>query len=295
MNRPAETPLILGGHSFISQLGNDRAASEEEQLRIVQSCLENGVRWFDTTYQPERVALGKALDVLRKRSEATILAWNFFTNFSAVDPVTGADYYRAEHIEMILDELHTSYVDCLVMLPLDNPAENQRQEKLLVEWQRKGYVRFLGLWISDPQLGVIRHRKPFRFAIRPFNIRTPNASSTFAAYKRLGWETIATSPFVRGWELDRSIAKASLRGYGDVEGLRPKLADLMLRFSLFHSNADRVIVAMRKLEWVSANVASVSKGALTRDELLWLDSLCRVSSNTLWNRVRRVLCPLHKV
>jgi len=296
MNRPAETPLILGGHSFISQLGNDPAATEEEQQRIVQSCLENGIRWFDTTYQPERVALGKALDVLGRRSEATILAWNFFADFSPGDPVGEAEYYRPEHIEMILDELDTSYVDCLVVVPLDNAAETQRQEKLLAEWQRKGYVRFFGLWISDPLLGKhYRYRKPFRFAIRPFNITTPNASSIFAAYKRLGWETIATSPFVRGWELDRRIAKAQSLGHGDVESLRPKLADLMLRFSLFHSNAGRVIVAMRKLEWVSANVASVSKGALTCDELILLERLCRVSSNPLWKRVRRVLSALHKM
>jgi aryl-alcohol dehydrogenase-like predicted oxidoreductase len=296
MNRPAETPLILGGHSFISQLGNDPAPSEEEQQRIVQSCLENGIRWFDTTYQPERVALGKVLDVLGRRSEANILAWNFFTDFSPGDPVGEAEYYRPEHIETILDELHTSYVDCLVMVPLGDPAEAKRQEKLLVEWQRKGYVQSLGVWISDPMLGKhSRDRTPFRFAIGPFNITTPNASSIFAGYKRLGWETIATSPFVRGWELDRRIAKASLLGYGDAESLRPKLADLMLRFSLFHSNAGRVIVAMRKLEWITANVASVSKGALTCDELLWLERLCRASSNPLWKRVRQVLSALHKM
>jgi aryl-alcohol dehydrogenase-like predicted oxidoreductase len=285
----SEMPLILGGHSFISQLGNDPPASEDEQRRIVQSCLENGIQWFDTTYRPERVALGRALDALGRRSEATILAWNFFTDLSFGDPMGEAEYYRSQHIEIILDELRTSYIDCLVMVTLDNPAENQRQQELLIKWQREGYVRFLGLWISDPMLGgPYRYQNPFRIAIRPFNVTTPNASSTFAAYKRLGWETVATSPFVRGWELDRCLAKGLSLGYGDVKSLRPKLADLMLRFSLFHGNADRVIVAMRKLEWVSANVESVSKGALTSDELLWLVGLCRVSSIPLWKRLRRV-------
>ena len=146
----AEMPLILGGHSFISQLGNDWPASEEEQQRIVQTCLEHDIRWFDTTYRPERVALGKALDVLGRRHEATILAWNFFTDFSPGDPVGEAEYYRPEHIEIILEELRTSYVDCLVMVPLGNPAENQRQEELLMDWQKKGYVHSLGLWISGP-------------------------------------------------------------------------------------------------------------------------------------------------
>src|SRR5690242_2627120 len=96
MNRPSEMPLILGGRSFISQLGNDPPASEEEQQQIVQACLENGIRWFDTTYRPERIALGKVLDVLGMRSEANILAWNFFTDFSFGDHRGKAEYYRPE-------------------------------------------------------------------------------------------------------------------------------------------------------------------------------------------------------
>ena len=137
MTRPTEIPLILGGHSFITQLGNDPAASAEEQQRIVESCLELGIRWFDTTYQPERVALGKALNALGRRDEATILAWNFFKSFSPGDSVGEAEYYRPQHIEIILEELRTAYVDCLVMVPLDDPEENQRQEELLIEWQRE--------------------------------------------------------------------------------------------------------------------------------------------------------------
>jgi aryl-alcohol dehydrogenase-like predicted oxidoreductase len=160
-----------------------------------------------------------------------------------------AEYYRPEHIEIILGELGTDYVDCLVMVPLGDPEENRQQEELLMEWQAQGYVRSLGLWISDPLLiERYRYRHPFRFAVRPFNITTPDAPRIFAACKSSGWETFATSPFVRGWELDRRIAEASLRGHGAAESLRPILADLMLRFSLFQSDVDRVVVAMRKVE-----------------------------------------------
>ena len=53
-------PLVLGGHSFIQQLGNDPGLSEADQTRLVESCLNRGIRWFDTTYQPERIALGRA-------------------------------------------------------------------------------------------------------------------------------------------------------------------------------------------------------------------------------------------
>jgi aryl-alcohol dehydrogenase-like predicted oxidoreductase len=290
MNRATDTPLILGGHSFISQLGNDPPAPEREQLRIVESCLNHGIAWFDTTYQPERVALGNLLHTLGRRGEATILAWNFFTEFSPGDEVGLPEHYRPGHIDIILEQLRTAYVDCLVVVPLDDPEENQRQEDLVIDWRTKGYVRSLGLWISDPAvLQRDRDRNPFRFAIRPFNVTTDDAAPIFAACKAAGWETLATSPFFRGWELDRVISAASARGYGDPETLRPALADLMLRFSLFQRDVDRVIVAMRKVEWVMRNLESVSRGPLTAEERRRLQHLRGLTAKKQrwWQRLRR--------
>jgi aryl-alcohol dehydrogenase-like predicted oxidoreductase len=293
MSQTAEIPLILGGHSFIKQLGNDPPASEQEQRMIVESCLEHGIRWFDTTYQPERVALGNALHALGRRDETKIFAWNFFKKFLPDGQVGEAEYFRPEHIEIILEELRTSYVDCVVMVSLDDPEENQRQEQLLLEWQRRGHVRALGLWISDPVLiERYRLRNPFQFAIRPFNVATPDAASIFAACKKVGWETLATSPFGRGWELDRLIAEAVSRGNGDADGLRSLIADLMLRFSLFQSNVDRVIVAMRNSIWVGCNCESVSRGPLTDEEFHWLNDLIRpgnIKRHRWWRHFRRWL------
>ena len=257
----------------------------------MESCLEHGIRWFDTTYQPERVALGNALHALGRRDEARIFAWNFFRNFSPDDQVGDAEHFRPEHIEIILEELRTNYVDYLVMTSLDDPEMNERQEQLVIDWQKKGYVRALGLWISDPLL-IERYGpgNPFRFAIRPFNVRTPDAASIFAACKKSGWETLATSPFGRGWELDRLITEAISGGYGNAESVRPLIADLMLRFSLFQSNVDRVIVAMRNSAWVSRNCASVSRGPLTAEELRWLNDLSRqrnTKMHRLWQNFRR--------
>ncbi|MBI3769881.1 MAG: aldo/keto reductase [Deltaproteobacteria bacterium] len=294
MNRTTDTPqspLILGGHSFISQLGNDPPASAEEQRAIVESCLDGGIRGFDTTYQPERVALGKALDALGRRGEATILAWNFFTDFVPGDPVGEAEYYRPGDIDIILEQLRTSYVDCLVVVSLDDPDENRRQVELAIEWRRKGYARSLGLWVPD--LAVVEHYRndnPFRFAIRPFNVTTDDAAAVFAACKACGWETLATSPFFRGWELEKIIAAAAANGYDEAETLRPTLADLMLRFSLFQSNVDRVIVAMRKVEWIARNLESVARGPLTARERRRLRRLRRLATKKpRWWQLLRLL------
>lgn len=78
MESNAEIPLILGGHSFFSDLGNESVPDERAQQKIVNACLDNRITWFDTTHQPERLALAKALKQLDRRNEATIFAWNFF-------------------------------------------------------------------------------------------------------------------------------------------------------------------------------------------------------------------------
>jgi aryl-alcohol dehydrogenase-like predicted oxidoreductase len=290
MKQAPEVPLILGGHSFISQLGNDPPVSEPNQCRIVESCLDHGIRWFDTTYQPERIALGNVLHTLGRRSEATILAWNFFTDFSAHDAPTKPEYYRPNHIDVILEQLRTDHVDGLVTIALDNPDENKRQVELLIEWQKKGYVDSLGLWIEDSRIiEQYRNDNPFRFAIRPFNIATAEAAPIFAACKLSGWETLASSPFRRGWELDKIVAAAVARGYGRDETLRPIIADLMLRFTLFQQDVDRVIVGMRKLEWIKRNLEGISKGQLSAEEHRRLQNLraLTIQKPRWWQRIRR--------
>ena len=133
----SELPLVLGGHSFIQQLGNDPRPSPEEQLSLVASCLDHGIRWFDTTYQPERIALGQALSTLRRRESATILAWNFFIDFDDTGAVGGPAYYQPHHIEQMLEQLQTTWIDGLVIHNLQDPVENERQLILAQDWQAK--------------------------------------------------------------------------------------------------------------------------------------------------------------
>jgi len=282
-----DCPLVLGGHSFIAQLGNDPPASVQAQRDIVASCLDHGIRWFDTTYQPERIALGRALHALGRRAEATILAWNFFTDFGAGDAVGGPSCLRPEHIDVILEQLRTSYVDGLVVVTRDDPDENLEQQALMLEWRRRGYVRALGLWVPDR--ATVRRKgadNPFQLAVGPGNVMTRDADTVFADCKRAGWQTLAASPFGRGWELE-SMTSAAAAGRDEApEALLPRLADLMLRFSLFQGHVDRVIVGMRRLEWIPHNLASVARGPLTDEEQRWL---LRMRRAIVWRRRRQRL------
>jgi aryl-alcohol dehydrogenase-like predicted oxidoreductase len=278
-----EIPLVLGGHSFISELGNDPPVPESRHSELVESCLDHGVRWFDSTYQPERLALGRALQAVGRRDEATILAWNFFRNSSSAGSIAPPRSYQPGHVDLILDELRTDRVDGLVLVPCGDPDEDLRQRELLVGWQRHGYVARLGLWVeSAAALELFRADDAFGFMVRPFNVTTAIDGLIFESCRRAGRTTIATSPFVRGWELDRIVAAASARGRGDPDVLRPSVADLMLRFSLFHPGVDRVIVGMRKTEWVRRNADSVRRGPLSDAEQRHLREFRRIATRRCW-------------
>jgi aryl-alcohol dehydrogenase-like predicted oxidoreductase len=247
------TNLVLGGHSFISQLGSDPAPNDHEAAEIVECCLDHGIKWFDTTYAPERVALGKALKTSGRRDEATIIAWNFFEHFGPNDPVSGEKAYESHHLQQILDELQTDFVDVLVVHPVRDREEHLRQEELALTWKQQGAVKKLGTWM--PNLNSLNNI--YNSVVAPFNVTT-NHTELFRQYKELGWETLATSPFVRGWELESRTAKLNLS--------KSEVADLMLRYSAFAPDVDKLIVSIRKLEWIHANIASFHRGAVSETE-----------------------------
>ncbi len=242
------TNLVLGGHSFIEQLGTDPAPDRVQAREIVQACLDQGVVRFDTTYAPERVALGQALSHLGRRAEALVIAWNFFERFGPGESVGGHAPFRPEHLQAMLDELQTEWIDLLVVHPVDDASEQARQQELAAGWLADGKVRALGTWMPGHSVP----REPYSAAFAPYNAATPEAAAWFAGYRERGWETYATSPFVRGWELDKRVA-ASGRSKADE-------ADMMLRYAAFAPDVDYLIVSMRRVEWVAANVASWGRG-----------------------------------
>jgi aryl-alcohol dehydrogenase-like predicted oxidoreductase len=248
------TNLVLGGHSFIQQLGTDAAPDPHRAAAIVEACLDGGIVRFDTTYAPERVALGRALAMLGRRDEATILAWNFFQHFRPDDPVGGHAPYRREHLQVMLDELQTDWIDLLIVHPVEDPVEQARQEEVALEWLDQGRVLRLGTWVPD----LAGSAGPYSAVAAPYNVTTSDAASAFAAYAERGWETYATSPFVRGWELARRAAESGRSA--------SELADLMLRYAAFAPNVDFLIVSMRKVAWVAANLASWRRGPLDGTE-----------------------------
>ena len=177
-----------------------------------------------------------------------MVAWNFFEDFGPADSVGSHAPYEPQHIGQLCGNCRPSTSTIWWCIPWKTRANKTRQEQLAITWQTQGLVGHLGTWM--PELGA--DAGPYSFAVAPCNVATDSAER-FAAYKAKGWETFGTSPFVRGWELDKRAAGKD----------RAAVADQMLRYAAFANNVDRLIVAMRRVEWVGVNLASVSRGPLS--------------------------------
>ncbi|GMV82006.1 MAG: hypothetical protein AMXMBFR7_31900 [Planctomycetota bacterium] len=256
--------LVVGGHSFIPELGNDPAVSFETQLALVSACLDSGINGFDTTYEAERVALGRVLDELGRRSEARLLAWNFFADPSSGAYLVGPTPYGEPHLDRMLQQLRTDRIDLLVVHPAGSAEEHAKQVEVARRWRDAGRVGALGTWAPSEAL-LNRSPDPYAFFVHPRNPAQPSDQffSTGAAH---GWRGFATSPFNRGWLLDTLVMAAHADEGVQPEEARTWLSDALLRFALFAPGVDHVIVGIRKLEWIERNRASLASGPLAENE-----------------------------
>lgn len=247
--------LGLGGHSYIQELGNDPQPSFEEQCELVSACLDSGVTFFDTTYFQERVALGKVLEGLGRRDEVEIAAWNFFKQSGKEDELVGWTPYEPHHIDLMLGELQTDRVDLLVVHAEEDEAGLRRGLDLAGEWVRAGKARTVALGMADLRsLRALPEGRPVSHAFAPYNAFNRGALPAFEEAKRMGLTVVAMSPFIRGWKLD------------EIGEDKAVVADILLRWVASQEVVDRVVVSMRKAEWVNANLRSVERGPLSTEE-----------------------------
>lgn len=253
--------LGLGGHSFIEELGNDPAASFAEQCEIVSACLNSGVRIIDTTYYQERVALGKVLAEIGRREEAEILAWNFFSQAGKENELVDFTPYEPEHIDVMLRELQTSYIDVLVIHVHGDRVKFGNELELAESWIMEGKVKKAALGMAQLRhLNWLPDTHPISYVLAPYNAFQQDAAELFEAAKSRGMTTVALSPFIRGWKLDEIAADKNVT------------ADILLRWVAHQPNVDHVIASMRKKEWVVANLHALERGPIHKQDQKLLDS-----------------------
>ncbi|MCZ8516062.1 aldo/keto reductase [Paenibacillus filicis] len=256
-----QSKLGLGGHTFIEQLGNDPEASFEEQCAIVSACLDQGIRLIDTTYYQERVALGKVLTELQRREEVQIMAWNFFKQPGKENDLVKPTPYEPHHIDIMLEELRTDYIDILVIHAQDDTEKQRRELELAKQWIAEGKVNKAAIgMLKLEHLQQLPDNHPVSYVLAPYNAFNQGALETFRKAKEMGLEVVALSPFIRGWKLD------------EIGEDKAKAAEILLRWVTGHELVDFVIVSMRKSDWVKANVEAVQSGPLDQEEEQKLNS-----------------------
>ncbi len=256
--------LGLGGHSFIERLGNDPPASPDAQAAIVAAGLDNGIRLIDTTYYQERLALGRILHRLGRRDEARIMAWNFFRQPRREEELVRPTPYEPAHLAMMLAELRTDRIDVLVVHAHDDSARLAGELALARRWRDEGKVGQVALgMVHLAHLQRLPDGHPVTWVLAPYNAFNRAAAHTFARARELGLGTIALSPFLRGWKLDE---------IGEDKAL---VAPLLLRWVASQPLVDRVIVAMRRRDWIDANLQAIARGPLAPDEHARLEEWVR--------------------
>lgn len=134
--RLGKTNLMVSASAF-GALPMQRITFDEAKL-ILRKAYNNGINFFDTAnaYSDSEDKIGYALSDIRKN---IIIA----TKSGANDKKT-----LLQHIELSLKRMKTDYIDILQLhnpAILPNPDDNESLYGGLLEAQKKGYVRFIGI------------------------------------------------------------------------------------------------------------------------------------------------------
>jgi aryl-alcohol dehydrogenase-like predicted oxidoreductase len=167
--------------------------------------------------------------------------------------------YGPDSLSTQLAELQTDYLDLLVIHSRDDESVLRKEMELAMTWRKAGLAREVGLGmarVSDLDALPVEH--PFTHVLAPYSAFNTEAEGLFHLAKSRGMSTIAMSPFVRGWKLDRPGVD------------RTVLAALLLRWVMSQEVVDTVFVSMRKAEWVIADYRAEQAGALSDEEEIFV-------------------------
>lgn len=272
--------MILGGHSFIGPLGRDPEPSPAEKTAIVAACLGQGARVFDTTYACERVAFARAVSGCPARGRATArpIVWNFFGPLT--DPLPEPSPWTEERLREAMAELSPwAGRPVLVVHAVGDVEVDQEQVACAARWKRQGRVAAVGVWPGRVSGWSRAEVDAVDFVVGPWNVACAGATRPiFVAARQRGLATVGTSPFTRGWEVDRLAKRLAVLEQRPVADARARVADALLRFAAFSPEVDHLIVAMRRSQYVKENFASLGRGPLTPLEHRWLAALARTAA-----------------
>lgn len=275
--------IAMGGHhySMEKQAAEGTIDYQRERTRQVAAALEAGINYFDTTYDREAEALGKALTELRARDQCYIACDFWKTTEQSFKELQEAARRR---FDLSLKLLHTDFVEVYRPTPRDNRNPNSKRMpgmshdevravyEVFEELRDAGKTRYFGIsgHVEEYMMQAIEVL-PLDLIMMPYNyMQQKAAEELFPLAKQHDVGVIVIKPFAGG-----SLFKAqeAIAGLEVGEGQSVTIANL--KFILANPVVSTVVPGVNRVEEVLENVKAAGE-KLTASEKRALAACARV-------------------
>lgn len=257
----------------------------KESIRLIHTALDRGINLLDTAraYGNSEEVIGRALDGLTFPPH---IASKVFLSEDAAqkDP----DSLRREILSSIEASLRALKLESIDLLLIHNTTlehlQRQAIRECFEEAQRQGKIRFFGASCYGEEVPLAALRQPaFRALQVPFNLLDQKMSRrVFPAAARQGVGIFVRSAYLRGvltsqiHSIPERLAPLKTRALATLDLLGKEvsgLAEAALRFCLSSEPVSSVIIGVKTVTELEANLADARKGTLPQELLSRLEEL----------------------
>jgi len=232
----------MGMTAFYDVKGQE--TNEEEKLNTIGAALENGINFLDTAWIYQNMQTGEKNEVLVGKAlknfgrDKFVVATKFgigvekqgdqFVRFTSGKP----DFIRKQLAES-LKNLETDYVDLYYMHRMDPSTPIEETMACLLELQKEGKIRYVGLSECTPEELERAHKvMPISAIQMEWSLNTRDLEKDIVPMARkLGVGIVAYSPLGRGL-LSGTISKKEELSETDFRRHNPRFNDENLQKNL---------------------------------------------------------------
>jgi aryl-alcohol dehydrogenase-like predicted oxidoreductase len=260
--------------------------SFRDAVRLVHEALDLGINLLDTarSYGESEAAIGRALREW-PGSQPVIVSKVYLPDGASNMSLTNL---RAEIIPLVETSLNMLGVEALDMLLIHNTQQDHLHRSDIVtclqQVQQQGKVRFLGVsCAADEELcfQVLEHSE-FRALQVPFNLLNQKMRRrVFDRATERGVAVFVRSAYLRGLLTNQMssapsrldpLKSASVRIQELADRASHSLSETALRFCLSYPSVSSVVIGVKTIEELRANLTDAQEGALPKELLSALES-----------------------
>jgi len=255
----------------------------QERAEVVGHAIDNGVTYFDTTFDCEIESLGQSFRILKKREGlfASAMRVDFFGNFEKTKD--DLKTYTRREVENSLKKFGFDYVDQFMLGAIErgNPIERSALVEdtldIFSSLHDEGKIGKLGFSSHDCGYAArfLERFPDFNSVMVPYSFANRSAESSVArAVQKTGAAWIVMKALVwYAYGIPVTVLKKlSTVPKGIDLSYSTPIAKLALQFVLQNPYVTSCVPAMNTIEAVNENVSASGAGQLTDEELFQLNA-----------------------